>query len=80
MMAFNENSTISSDIDGNREAAMTSNDGESSREIRAQRKDATLLDLYSGCGAMSTGLCMGAQLSGLNLFTVRHFCKLIIMG
>ncbi|XP_010533849.1 PREDICTED: putative DNA (cytosine-5)-methyltransferase CMT1 [Tarenaya hassleriana] len=28
-----------------------------------------LLDLYSGCGAMSTGLCMGASLSGLNLIT-----------
>jgi hypothetical protein len=29
-----------------------------------------LLDLYSGCGAMSTGLCLGANLSGLNLVTV----------
>ena len=38
-----------------------------------QRTDATMLDLYCGCGAMSTGLCMGAQLSGLNLVTVRHF-------
>lgn len=28
-----------------------------------------MLDLYCGCGAMSTGLCMGAQLSGLNLVT-----------
>ncbi|CAF1707060.1 hypothetical protein HID58_054867 [Brassica napus] len=34
-----------------------------------QRTDATMLDLYCGCGAMSTGLCMGAQLSGLNLVT-----------
>ena len=32
---------------------------------------ASLLDLYSGCGAMSTGLCLGAQLSGLNLESVR---------
>ncbi|CAA6658663.1 unnamed protein product [Spirodela intermedia] len=30
---------------------------------------ASLLDLYSGCGAMSTGLCFGAQLSGMNLET-----------
>lgn len=31
----------------------------------------TLLDLYSGCGAMSTGLCLGANMSGgLNLVTV----------
>ncbi|XP_043693365.1 DNA (cytosine-5)-methyltransferase 1-like [Telopea speciosissima] len=29
----------------------------------------TLLDLYSGCGAMSTGLCLGANLSGVNLVT-----------
>ncbi|ONK81232.1 uncharacterized protein A4U43_C01F26800 [Asparagus officinalis] len=31
--------------------------------------EVSLLDLYSGCGAMSTGLCHGAQLSGLNLQT-----------
>ncbi|KAL5856348.1 hypothetical protein ACOSQ3_003806 [Xanthoceras sorbifolium] len=30
-----------------------------------------LLDLYSGCGAMSTGLCIGAFLSGVKLVTVR---------
>ncbi|KAK1613227.1 hypothetical protein QYE76_036900 [Lolium multiflorum] len=35
----------------------------------AQMETATLLDLYSGCGAMSTGLCMGAPLSGLKLTT-----------
>lgn len=29
-----------------------------------------LLDLYSGCGAMSTGLCIGASLSGIKLVTV----------
>ncbi|KAH8939283.1 hypothetical protein BDL97_15G029700 [Sphagnum fallax] len=28
-----------------------------------------LLDLYSGCGAMSTGLCLGANLAGVNLIT-----------
>ncbi|KAF5193551.1 Cytosine-specific methyltransferase [Thalictrum thalictroides] len=35
------------------------------------KKDAemTLLDLYSGCGAMSTGLCLGAATSGVNLVT-----------
>lgn len=30
----------------------------------------SLLDLYSGCGAMSTGLCLGASLSGIKLVTV----------
>ncbi|KAL2348670.1 hypothetical protein Fmac_002670 [Flemingia macrophylla] len=29
----------------------------------------TLLDLYSGCGAMSTGLCLGASLAGIKLVT-----------
>ncbi|ONK80320.1 uncharacterized protein A4U43_C01F16350 [Asparagus officinalis] len=29
----------------------------------------SLLDLYSGCGAMSTGLCLGANLAGVNLKT-----------
>ena len=37
-----------------------------------------LLDLYSGCGAMSTGLCLGANLSGLNLVTV-SFSFLLFM-
>lgn len=50
-------------------------------EVDSQSKDAhlphrskdmemKLLDLYSGCGAMSTGLCLGGQLSGVNLVTV----------
>ncbi|KAJ6805850.1 DNA (cytosine-5)-methyltransferase CMT3-like [Iris pallida] len=34
-----------------------------------QRNQLLLLDLYSGCGAMSTGLCLGANLSGVNLQT-----------
>lgn len=29
----------------------------------------SLLDLYSGCGGMSTGLCLGAKLAGINLKT-----------
>ncbi|RZC30222.1 DNA (cytosine-5)-methyltransferase CMT3 isoform B [Glycine soja] len=41
----------------------------------------TLLDLYSGCGAMSTGLCLGASLAGIKLVTMwavdinAHACK-----
>ena len=30
----------------------------------------TLLDLYSDCGAMSTGLCLGADLFNLHLVTI----------
>ncbi|KAJ7543105.1 hypothetical protein O6H91_09G025200 [Diphasiastrum complanatum] len=33
------------------------------------KSDLSLLDLYSGCGGMSTGLSMGASLSGVNLLT-----------
>ncbi|KAH7668771.1 DNA (cytosine-5-)-methyltransferase protein [Dioscorea alata] len=36
---------------------------------KSNNVEATLLDLYSGCGGMSTGLCLGARLSGLNLVT-----------
>ncbi|KAJ0968004.1 hypothetical protein J5N97_024921 [Dioscorea zingiberensis] len=36
---------------------------------KSDNVELTLLDLYSGCGGMSTGLCLGAQLSGLNLVT-----------
>ncbi|CAD6202792.1 unnamed protein product [Miscanthus lutarioriparius] len=35
-------------------------------------KTTSLLDLYSGCGAMSTGLCLGAVLSNFKLETVRN--------
>jgi DNA (cytosine-5)-methyltransferase 1 len=33
-------------------------------------KKAPLLDLYSGCGGLSTGLCLGAALAGVKLETV----------
>lgn len=34
-----------------------------------------LLDLYCGCGGMSTGLCLGAKLSSVNLVTVVYELK-----
>ena len=34
------------------------------------KPEVTLLDLYSSCGAMSTGLCLGADLFDLHLVTV----------
>lgn len=45
-----------------------------SREISEKHKkdEVKLLDMYSGCGAMSTGLCLGANLGGLNLVTVQY--------
>jgi hypothetical protein len=33
----------------------------------------SLLDLYSGCGGMSRGLCLGADLAGVKLETVLFY-------
>ncbi|XP_038980599.1 DNA (cytosine-5)-methyltransferase CMT2-like isoform X2 [Phoenix dactylifera] len=35
----------------------------------SEKTELALLDLYSGCGGMSTGLCMGAHVAGVNLAT-----------
>ncbi|KAE8036996.1 hypothetical protein FH972_009624 [Carpinus fangiana] len=67
--ASSETSTISSELE------------EVSQAKGHHKTEVTLLDLYSGCGAMSTGLCLGANLSGLNLVTKwavdinEHACK-----
>ncbi|XP_024988363.1 DNA (cytosine-5)-methyltransferase CMT3-like [Cynara cardunculus var. scolymus] len=34
-----------------------------------KRSEMRMLDLYSGCGAMSTGLCLGANMGDVNLVT-----------
>lgn len=34
------------------------------------KSELALLDLYAGCGGMSTGLCLGAKISGVKLVTV----------
>lgn len=39
-------------------------------ESKGRALEKTLLDLYSGCGAMSTGLCLGADNYGVKLVTV----------
>lgn len=36
----------------------------------SSKQELALLDLYSGCGGMSTGLCLGAKLASVNLVTV----------
>ncbi|KAL6348454.1 hypothetical protein AAG906_007386 [Vitis piasezkii] len=36
---------------------------------KSDKAELALLDLYSGCGGMSTGLCLGAKLSCVNLVT-----------
>lgn len=58
-------STISSDHSLN--AAIDDVSSTLQQEVAKPINEMTLLDLYSGCGAMSTGLCLGATLSGVKL-------------
>lgn len=63
-------STISSEIDAEGVSGDTKSDcDEISRVKESQRSEMTLLDLYCGCGAMSTGLCLGANLAQTKLVT-----------
>nr|GFB98019.1 DNA (cytosine-5)-methyltransferase 1 [Tanacetum cinerariifolium] len=55
--ALESDSTISSECAGN-EASPDS-----------KKSELRMLDLYSGCGAMSTGLCLGANMADVNLVT-----------
>lgn len=45
-----------------------------------EKKDLAVLDLYSGCGGMSTGLCLGAETAGVRLVTVSTFKEKTING
>ncbi|KAK9122643.1 hypothetical protein Sjap_012245 [Stephania japonica] len=42
---------------------------ESSVVHKNEKDEMSLLDLYYGCATMSTGLCLGASLAGVNLIT-----------
>ncbi|KAJ8634535.1 hypothetical protein MRB53_008802 [Persea americana] len=55
-------STISSEL-------VTDGSEDSSSDRGSEKSEMKLLDLYSGCGAMSTGLCHGASIAGVNLVT-----------
>uniref|UniRef100_A0ACD6AC54 Uncharacterized protein n=1 Tax=Avena sativa TaxID=4498 RepID=A0ACD6AC54_AVESA len=65
--AYSTFANITDDING---SSGISSDFDS--EANASMPTAALLDLYSGCGGMSTGLCLGAALAGLKLETVRN--------
>uniref|UniRef100_A0ACD6A4W2 Uncharacterized protein n=1 Tax=Avena sativa TaxID=4498 RepID=A0ACD6A4W2_AVESA len=65
--AYSTFANITDDING---SSGISSDSDS--EANASMPTAALLDLYSGCGGMSTGLCLGAALAGLKLETVRN--------
>lgn len=43
---------------------------ESQKSPASEMKELSLLDLYCGCGGMSTGLCLGAHGGGVNLIAV----------
>ncbi|KAH7839239.1 hypothetical protein Vadar_001575 [Vaccinium darrowii] len=43
---------------------------EISKHSEITKVEMTLLDLYCGCGAMLTSLCLGANTGGVNLCTI----------
>ncbi|KAM7255527.1 hypothetical protein ACFE04_008425 [Oxalis oulophora] len=57
--------------DGNDSSSTISSDVECSvvKLSKPKKSELTLLDLYAGCGAMSTGLCMGANMLDVKLVT-----------
>eukprot|EP00249_Psilotum_nudum_P006108 c19462_g1_i1 orf=456-3056(-) len=65
--------TVCNDV-SSAQAASGHSENKSETEVCSGKKyeartELSLLDLYSGCGGMSTGLCMGASLSGVRLVT-----------
>ncbi|XP_061345031.1 DNA (cytosine-5)-methyltransferase CMT3 [Gastrolobium bilobum] len=79
--ASETSSTISSEIDVNGRSEVNSQVEEAFYPEENKEPELKLLDLYCGCGAMSTGLCFGGILSGLNLITKwavdlnKHACE-----
>jgi DNA (cytosine-5)-methyltransferase 1 len=63
-------SQLENGASGSETASGISDDADLETSSRMPGRTATLLDLYSGCGGMSTGLCLGAALAGLKLETV----------
>ncbi|KAG5524386.1 hypothetical protein RHGRI_031145 [Rhododendron griersonianum] len=50
-------------------AMITATPLEEMANCQPYKADMALLDLYAGCGGMSTGFCLGAKLSSVNLVT-----------
>ena len=63
------NLSIPDGIEGFRDMLTSTSSGDMP-SFEPYKGDLALLDLYSGCGGMSTGLCLGAKLSSVNLVTV----------
>ncbi|KAI3823341.1 hypothetical protein L1987_04776 [Smallanthus sonchifolius] len=64
-----ESSVISDDASSNGVVESGNKKAKSTKSNENEKSEMTLLDLYSGCGAMSTGLCYGANMSGVKLVT-----------
>ncbi|KAI3977706.1 hypothetical protein MKX01_009591 [Papaver californicum] len=65
-----ESSGISTASDSENSVAEIKKSKASSNEFgQSSKSELSLLDLYSGCGAMSTGLTLGADVGGLKLVT-----------
>ncbi|XP_011025397.1 PREDICTED: DNA (cytosine-5)-methyltransferase CMT3-like [Populus euphratica] len=62
-----ESSTISNDI---HDAGVKSESDEVCGTSGSSKSEVALLDLYSGCGAMSTGLCLGLTLVTVKIWAV----------
>ena len=59
---------------------LTSTTNESSiSSSESDKEELALLDLFSGCGGMSTGLCLGAKVSSVNLVTVLYMKILFLI-
>ncbi|VVA90960.1 unnamed protein product [Arabis nemorensis] len=61
--------TFSSATDDGEASSTISSECDSNCIETPHKNEKFLLDLYCGCGAMSTGLCAGASLSGVKLIT-----------
>ncbi|GAB2217639.1 hypothetical protein Droror1_Dr00000842 [Drosera rotundifolia] len=79
-LTFKNFNPESENHDGDSEATSTVSSESSTTDVKPclgkhlqaneqQKSELTLLDLYSGCGAMSTGLCCGTAISLSNLVT-----------
>uniref|UniRef100_A0A0D9WE21 DNA (cytosine-5-)-methyltransferase n=1 Tax=Leersia perrieri TaxID=77586 RepID=A0A0D9WE21_9ORYZ len=61
------NNVVQSSYTGINNDKMKINVNEKHKSPTLEKRDLSLLDLYCGCGGMSTGLCLGARGGGVNL-------------
>ncbi|KAJ0605724.1 putative DNA (cytosine-5-)-methyltransferase [Helianthus annuus] len=64
-----ESSVVSDDACSNGVVESNNKNAKPTKINDSEKSEMTLLDLYSGCGAMSTGLCYGTNMAGVKLVT-----------